>query len=320
MEKTGMKKFKFSFHQLIPLGIFTVSFVLFSARTYSFLSFYNILNILSLITYTAVPAMGLAVVMLAGLFDLSFVGVIGVLSTLLITLLNAGAHPLLALLITLATSAVLESINALLIVRLKIHPWLSTIATMLMFLGLEKYISRGTYLTTRHPILEVLRFGHFLGVSISIWLMLGIFAITTIAMSYTILGRWLYAVGGNIISAKKVGINTERYQTISFLIMGLMCWIASIVYVSQLSGYPPEAAYINQNEVILAVFVGMALSRKGIVNVHGAFFGAAFVGFLANGLGLMGISSYWIKLVEGALVVIMVLGNSINQGKLVQLE
>jgi ribose/xylose/arabinose/galactoside ABC-type transport system permease subunit len=72
--------------------------------------------------------------------------------------------------------------------------------------------------------------------------------------------------------------------------------------------------------VILAVFVGMALSRKGIVNVQGAFFGAAFVGFLANGLGLLGISSYWIKLLEGALVVIMILGNSINQGKLVQLE
>jgi ribose/xylose/arabinose/galactoside ABC-type transport system permease subunit len=320
MEKMGMKKFNFSLHQLIPLGIFIVSFVLFSARTYSFLTFHNILNILSLITYTAVPAMGLAVVMLAGLFDLSFVGVIGVVSVLLITLLNAGAHPLPALLITLATAAVLESINALLIVRLKIHPWLSTIATMLMSLGLEKYISKGTYLTTRHPVLVTLRFGRFLGVSISIWLMLGIFVIATIAMSYTILGRRLYAVGGNIVSAKKVGINTERYQTLAFLIMGLMCWIASIIYVSQLSGYPPEAAYINQNEVILAVFVGMALSRKGIVNVHGAFFGAAFVGFLANGLGLMGISSYWIKLVEGALVVIMVLGNSISRGKLVQLE
>jgi ribose/xylose/arabinose/galactoside ABC-type transport system permease subunit len=320
MEKAGMKKSSPGIQQLIPLGLFTVSFVLFSARTYSFFTFYNILNILSLITYTAVSAMGLAVVMLAGLFDLSFVGVIGVLSVLLISLLNAGAHPLLALLITLAVAAVLESINALLIVRLKIHPWLSTIATMLMFLGLEKYISKGTYLTTRHPVLEALRFGHFLGVSISIWLMLGIFVIATIVINYTILGRRLYAVGGNIVSAKKAGINTEKYQTLAFLVMGLMCWVSSIVYVSQLSGYPPEAAYINQNEVILAVFVGMALSRKGIVNVHGAFFGAAFVGFLANGLGLMGVSSYWIKLVEGALVVIMVLGNSINRGKLAQLE
>jgi ribose transport system permease protein len=278
------------------------------------------LSILNFITYTAVSAIGLAVVMLTGLFDLSFVGVIGVLSTLFITLLNTGIPPLLGILLTLAAAIVLESMNALLIVKLKIHPWLSTIGTMLVYLGLEKYISKGTYLTTNHPVLEMLRHGDFLNISISVWLMMGMVILTTVVMSYTILGRRLYAVGGNVRSARKVGMNVDTYQTVSFFILGFMCWIASIIYVSQLSGYPPEAAYINQNEVILAVFVGMALSRKGIVNVHGAFLGAAFVGFLANGLGLMGISSYWIKLVEGALVVIMVLGNSINRGKLVQLE
>ena len=315
-----MQKPKLRFHQLVPLSIFILSFTLFSVMTYSFLTFHNMLSILSFITYTAVPAMGLAVVMLSGLFDLSFVGVIGVLSTLFITLLNAGVPPVPGLLITLAAAMVLEGLNALLVVKLKIHPWLSTIATMLMYLGLEKYVSKGTYLTTKHPVLEVLRFGQFLHISISVWLMAGIFILASAAIGYTVLGRRLYAVGGNISSAKKAGINVDAYQAVSFMILGLMCWIASIIYVSQLSGYPPEAAYINQNEVILAVFVGMALSRKGIVNVHGAFFGAAFVGFLANGLGLLGISSYWIKLLEGALVVIMVLGNSINQGKLVQLE
>jgi ribose/xylose/arabinose/galactoside ABC-type transport system permease subunit len=139
-------------------------------------------------------------------------------------------------------------------------------------------------------------------------------------MNTTVLGKRLYAVGGNETSARKAGINTDAYKTVSFMILGILCWAASIIYVAQLSGYPPEAAYINQNEVILAVFVGMAISRMGIVTIHGALFGAAFVGILSNGLGLMGVSSYWIKLVEGALVVIVVLGNSIRRGTLVQLE
>ncbi|MDR2478186.1 MAG: hypothetical protein LBD48_02605, partial [Treponema sp.] len=123
-----MKKPRLRFHQLVPLSIFIVSFTLFSVLTYSFLTFHNMLSILSFITYTAVPAMGLAVVMLTGLFDLSFVGVIGVLSTLFITLLNAGVPPVPGLLITLAAAMVLEGLNALLVVKLKIHPWLSTIA------------------------------------------------------------------------------------------------------------------------------------------------------------------------------------------------
>jgi ribose transport system permease protein len=306
--------------QAVPVCIFTFSFILFSARTSSFLTFHNMLSILSLITYTAVPTMGLATVMLTGLFDLSFVGVIGVLSALLLVCLNINLPPFLCLLITLVAALALESLNAVLVVRLKIHPWLSTIATMLMYLGLEKYISKGTYLTTKHPILVSMRFNLLFGISLSVWLMLFFCVSTTIVMNATILGKRLYAVGGNEATSRKAGINTAAYKTGSFMIMGLLCWVASIIYVAQLSGYPPEAAYINQNEVILAVFVGMAISRKGIVNVHGAFFGAAFVGILANGLGLMGVSSYWIKLVEGALVVIVVLGNSIKRGKLVQLE
>jgi ribose transport system permease protein len=316
----NLQKITPNVRQAVPIGIFVFSFLLFSARTGSFLSFHNMLSILSLITYTAVPAMGLAVVMLTGLFDLSFVGVIGVLSVLLLTGLNAGLPPVLCFFITLITALAMEGLNAVLIVRLKIHPWLSTIATMLMCLGLEKYISKGTYLTTKHPVLASIRFNSLFGISLSIYLMLFFCALTTVLMNATILGKRLYAVGGNVETARKAGINTSFYKTIAFMMTGVLCWAASLIYVAQLSGYPPEAAYINQNEVILAVFVGMAISRKGIVNVHGAFFGAAFVGMLANGLGLMGISSYWIKLVEGALVVIVVLGNSIKRGKLVNLE
>ncbi|MDR3333618.1 MAG: ABC transporter permease [Treponema sp.] len=311
---------KINSRQAIPLGILVFGFILFSIQARSFLTFHNMLSILGLITYTAVPTMGLAVVMLTGLFDLSFVGVIGILSTLLLTFLSVNVPPVLGLLITLAVAMVMESFNALLIVKLKIHPWLSTIATMLMYLGLEQYISKGTYLSTKHPILAVMRYNTFFGISLSVWLMLAVAVLISTVMSRTVLGRRLYAVGGSEVTARKAGINTGAYYMISFLIMGFMCWVSSIIYVSQLSGYPPQAAYINQNEVILAVFVGMAISRKGIVSVHGAFFGAAFVGFLANGLGLMGVSSYWIKLVEGALVVVVVLGNSIKQGKLVQLE
>jgi ribose transport system permease protein len=316
----GFPKITVNVRQAVPVGIFVFSFLLFSIRTSSFLSFHNMLSILSLITYTAVPTMGLAVVMLTGLFDLSFVGVIGVLSTLLLVCLNAGLPPALCFLITFVTALALEGLNAVLIVRLKIHPWLSTIATMLMYLGLEKYISKGTYLTTKHPILVSIRFNSLFGISPSIYLMIFFCTLITVVINATILGKRLYAVGGNEETARKAGINTSFYKTISFMLAGVLCWAASFVYVAQLSGYPPEAAYINQNEVILAVFVGMAISRKGIVNVHGAFFGAAFVGILANGLGLMGISSYWIKLVEGALVVIVVLGNSIKRGKLVNLE
>jgi ribose/xylose/arabinose/galactoside ABC-type transport system permease subunit len=192
---------------------------------------------------------------------------------------------------------------------------------MLAYLGLEKAISKGDYISpSTTTFFEALRFGKVLGMPIMVWCVLIVWLCLSYIMRNTPLGTYLYATGGNMTTAKKAGLNTDLYSFISYGIMGGLCWFASIAYVAQLSGYPPEAAYTNQLEVILAVFFGMALSKKGVINVFGAFLGAAYVGFLANGLGLFGVSSYWIKLVEGTLVVLVILGNSVKHGTLVQLD
>ena len=133
------------------------------------------------------------------------------------------------------------------------------------------------------------------------------------------MGRYLYAIGGNRETAEKAGLNIVGYSYLSFGLMGFMCWIGGIVYVSQLSGYPLNACYTNQLAVILSVFFGMALSKRGIISIFGTFLGALFVGFLGNGLGLIGVSAYWVKFVEGILIVVVILGNSSNTKQLVQL-
>ena len=306
--------------QILPIGIFTICFIMFSLFSPSFLSFYNMKSVLELVTFVAVPALGLATIMLTGYFDLSFVGVIGVSSVLMIQLTNKGLPPVLVLLITLVASILMEALNGFLIIRFKIHPWLCTIATMLIYLGLEKAVSKGDYISPQGEFFNTVRFSNILGFSAVIWIMILTVIVMIIIMSKTPLGSYLYATGGNQQAAKKVGINVEKYCITAYSIAGILSWISSFCYVSQLSGYPPEAAYINQLEVILAVFFGMALSRKGIINIWGAFLGGAYVGFLASGLGLMGVSSYWIKLVEGLLVVFVILGTSLRNGSLVQLD
>ncbi len=306
--------------QIFPIGIFVICFIIFSLFSQSFLSLYNIKNILELITFVALPALGLATVMLTGYFDLSFVGVIGLSSVLMITLINQGLHPGIVLIIALIASVLMEGLNGFLITKYRIHPWLCTIATMLMYLGLEKVMSKGDYISPQGEFFNTIRFSNILGFSAVIWIMVVVCVVMIIIMTKTPLGSYLYATGGNRQAAKKVGINVERYCIIAYGIAGALCWLSSLCYVSQLSGYPPEAAYTNQLEVILAVFFGMALSRKGVINIWGAFLGAAYVGFLASGLGLMGVSSYWIKLVEGLLVVCVILGTSLKKGSLVQLD
>jgi len=315
-----MTKKRIQSTQILPIGIFVVCFIIFSLFSHSFLSLYNMKSVMELVTFVALPAMGLAIVMLTGYFDLSFVGVIGVSSVLMIELVNAGVPPVLVLVIALIASVLMEALNGFLIIRFKIHPWLCTIATMLIYLGLEKAVSKGDYISPQGEFFNAVRFSNILGLSAVIWIMIITVLIMIVIMSKTTLGTYLYATGGNREAAKKVGINVDKYAIIAYSTAGVLSWVSSFCYVSQLSGYPPEAAYINQLEVILAVFFGMALSRKGVINIWGAFLGAAYVGFLASGLGLMGVSSYWIKLVEGLLVVFVILGTSMKNGSLVQLD
>ncbi|MCG8480502.1 MAG: ABC transporter permease [Spirochaetales bacterium] len=304
----------------LPVLIFAASLVLFGVRAFGFISVSNFINILRVVTFIAVPAIGLAVVMLSGTFDLSFVGVIGISAVVMISLTNGGTHPAVSLAVTLVLAVVLELINAVFIVRLHIHPWLTTIATMLVYLGVEKAISGGHYYTAEAEFFNGIRFGRIWGMPIAVWIMLVTWLVVSVVMGHTRIGKYLYAVGGSETAARKAGIDSDAYHFAAFAIMGAMSWVASIMYVGQLSGYPPEAAYVSQLEVILAVFFGMALSAKGVITVNGAFLGAAFVAFLANGMGLLGISSYWIKLLQGLLVVIVIIGNSISQGRLVRLD
>jgi len=101
--------------------------------------------------------------------------------------------------------------------------------------------------------------------------------------------------------------------------MAILSWVTSFMYLIQLSGYPPEAANISLLTVILAVFFGMAISTKNVINVPGTVLGAVFVALMGNGLSLAGVSSYWIKLVEGVILIAVIMSNSLGSDELVQL-
>ncbi len=308
------------FKSYITLGIFSSVIIYLIFASHGFLRFDNLMNVIISATFVAVPAMGLGTIMLSGSFDLSFVGIIGVVSVTSIRMIQAGIAMPIVLITSLAVAVGFELVNAVLIIKLRIHPWLTTISTMLAALGLEKAISKAYFLTTSHPFFRTIRFDSFIGIPLPVWILGVSFAAMYLLIHKTAFGMHLYAVGGNEVAARKAGLKVERLRFSSFAAMGVCIWVVSLVYLSQLSGYTPEAAYTNLNEVILSVFFGMSISRKNIITIPGAVVGAVFVALLANGLALSGVSSYWIKLIEGCLVIVVVITNAMGSGEIVQLE
>lgn len=285
-----------------------------------FIQFHNLMSVLITSAFIALPAMGLAAIMLSGSFDLSFAGLIGLSAIITLTMVNNGSPVFVALAVAFFVVLLFELLNSFFIVNMGIHPWLTTIATMLTTMGLERAISKGHFASTQAPFFLAIRYGAFLSIPLILWLLAVVFLLLTLLFHNTPFSKHAYAVGGNLPAALKVGIKTKRVKYAAFLLMGVLCWLTAITYISQLSGYPPTAAYISLLDVILSVYIGMSVSKKGIISIPGALFGAVFVALLANGLGLAGVSAYWIKLAEGFLVILVILGNSLGSDEIVQLD
>lgn len=312
---------RFVLKKFVVPAIFIFITVYFIITAPGFVRWNNLMSVLVTSSYVLVPALGLSTIMLAGSFDLSFVGIIGLTSVLMIKMTNAGLPIPVVLLMGLVVGICCEFINALLILKLGIHPWLTTISTMLATIGLEKSISKGYFLSVSHPFFEKIRFSEIMFVPLSVWIMVSFFIFMAILIHKTIFGLRLYASGGNEYATQKAGLSNIKIRFYAFIIIGISCWVASILYISQLSGYPPEAAYINLTEVILAVFFGKSLSiNKSVINIPGTAVGALFVSTLANGLALSGVNAYWIKLIEGFLIIAVVITNSLGSDEIVQLE
>ncbi len=285
----------------------------------SFFDFYNILSVLGQATFVAIPAVGLSMIMISGNFNLSFVGVIGVSAVTVGVLMSRGVPLFIALLVGLAICLAVDLSNAFLIIKMKIHPWLCTLATMLAMLGLETAISGGYFISARSSLFMDLRFGSFLGFPFAVWILALVFLVFYYVMHKRPLGFHIYAVGTNPEAARKAGIKVDLVKFIPWIFMAILSWVTSFMYLIQLSGYPPEAANISLLTVILAVFFGMAISTKNVINVPGTVLGAVFVALMGNGLSLAGVSSYWIKLVEGVILIAVIMSNSLGSDELVQL-
>ena len=307
--------------KIISYGAFIGYFficIIFAVLNPRFLTAANILSFLSHIAPLALMTFGLATVMIGRDFDLSFVGVAGLSAVTTIIFTNQ-FNLFVGLLVGLLVGIIIGFLNGFFVVRIGIHPWLATIAMMRMTLGLEQVFSRGNYLILNHPVIRWLGNAKLWVVPIPTLLMLLIFILIYLLLERHKFGYSLYAVGGNREAVKIAGLNGNYYRIMSYVLMGVLCFLAGLFLTGTLSGYTPKAAEPLLNDAILAVFIARSISRRDIINIGGALFGVAFMGTLTNGLALIGVPSYWMQLVKGILIISVVISTSIRNNKLIQL-
>lgn len=299
----------------VRLGAFaTIAAIILYFAVYArgFTSTFNLLNVVEQSAILTVLAFGITVVFIGtgtdvqkGGVDLSVAANAGLSAAVFVTVLNAGYPDAVAVICALLTGMSAGLLNGIAVSAFRIMPLLATLAVMNLTGGLELTLTENSVISAESEFLTFLQFGRMFGVSALAMVLIIFTIIIAILAHLTPFGVRLYAVGGFIEAAKAAGLNTTRYVYFSYIFSGFCSGLAAVLIVSRLSASTPGTGLLLL-PVLAAALLGSIFSRRFVPTVGGTFIAALFIGFLANGFQLMGISSYWVSGVQGALILLVV--------------
>ncbi len=293
----------------ITLSAFLL-FVFFSVTSTSFLTRYNMFNVSRMVGFFALVALSQAAALVVGGMNLS-VGAIGGLSTITAGyLVTRGGLPglaagILALLVGLGAGAV----NGLVVTRLRLSSFITTLATLFIFTGLVFGFSKGYAYTGIPKSFTLVGRGELLFLSNLFWLALIVLAATHCMFCHTVFGRHLLATGSNLEGARLSGIRTDRMILAANALSGLYAALAAVLWVSRMgSAQPATGKDWLLNSFAIAIVGGTGLSG-GSISSPGILMGAIVIVLVKNGLVTLGANVYFEQSFLGSIILMAVILN-----------
>jgi erythritol transport system permease protein len=306
--------------------------IVFSLLSPNYFAISNFLTMSSHVALFAILAIGMLLVILNGGIDLSVgstLGLAGVVAGFLmqgvtVTSLGVVFYPpvWVVVVLTIALGAFIGLINGVLVARFKVPAFVATLGVMYMVRGVALLMTNGlTYndLGGKPELgntgFDWLGFNFLFGVPIGVLVMVVIAVIATLVLDRTAFGRWLYASGGNERAAELSGVPVKSVKLVVYMLSGVCAAVAGLILSSELTSAGPTAGTTYELTAIAAVVIGGAALTGGRGTVRGTLLGAFVIGFLSDGLVIIGISSYWQTVFTGAVIVLAVLLNSVQYGR-----
>ncbi|MFB4168432.1 multiple monosaccharide ABC transporter permease [Virgibacillus sp. JSM 102003] len=137
----------------------------------------------------------------------------------------------------------------------------------------------------------------------------------TFVMNKTVIGRHIYAVGGNTNAAQLSGVKTKKMKFWVFVNMGVLSALCGIIFAGRLNAATPQAGNLFELDAIAAAVIGGASFTGGVGTVFGAVIGALVMGVLNNGMSLMGIGIDWQQAIKGLVLLAAVAFDVLNKNK-----
>jgi simple sugar transport system permease protein len=308
--------------EAVSLITFVVVFLFFAIRAPHFLSSLSIADIATFSSIMGIVVVGVAMLMIAGEFDLSVGSNFAVASYVWALLMNAGVPPLLAMVIAVLCSTILGFVNGITVVWSKLPSFIVTLGTLLAYRGIARAIGGSDFAkyTQSRPFLfdflngpitflnSRLEGGTNFRVSI-LWFIL-MAAIGAFVLNRTRFGNWITATGGNEGAALEQGVPVRRVKLLAFTLVGLLVGLASVMQFAMRTSVDPARGQGWELIAVAACVIGGVSLNGGYGTIVGASIGMLLLTTLQEGLVLMGVSVQVFQAVLGLILILAVILNT----------
>ncbi|MCP9267518.1 ribose ABC transporter permease [Xenorhabdus sp. XENO-1] len=277
----------------------------------NFFTLNNLFNILQQTSVNAIMAVGMTLVILTSGIDLSVGSLLALTGAVAASMVGTDVNALVAVAATLALGAAIGACTGVIVAKGKVQAFIATLVMMLLLRGVTRVYTDGSPINTgfsdNADLFGWFGIGRLLGVPAPVWIMLLVFAAAWYILHHTRLGRYIYALGGNESATRLSGINVDKIKIIVYSLCGLLAALGSIIEVARLSSAQPMAGSGYELDAIAAVVLGGTSLAGGKGRIIGTLIGALILGFLNNGLNLLGISSNYQMIVKAVVILLAVL-------------
>lgn len=281
-----------------------------------FLTWNNWLNIIVQCSTTGIVAVGMTFVVITSGIDLSVGSVLAVSAVIGAAQMKAGVPIALCVVEMLVAGAVIGLIQGLFITRIKMPPFIVTLAGMSICRGMTYVITEArTIPSLPSAFSEYIGSSKIFGIPLLVYLMLVVFAIGHYVLRYTTFGRTVYAIGGNREATRLSGINVKRIECTVYVISGFLAALSGVILTARLgAGVPNVGEALEMDAIASAVIGGTSLSG-GFGSMTGTFLGVLIIGVINNAINLLNVNTFWQEVVKGLVILIAVLIDTLKYRK-----
>jgi len=268
----------------------------------------NFMNVLKQVAINGMITYGMCIVITTGGIDLAVGSQCALVACILGQLImRMNMNVPLACIIAVLCCGAFGFVNGFFVAKFNMFPFVVTLSTQLIIRGVAQVISKASAISMTNALFKKVYLGYISKIPFPVFLLIVVTILMYIMLHWTKLGRYILATGGNERAAIASGVSVFWTKVSAYTISGLLSGIAGCILTSKTSSAQSNLGVGYETDAVAACVIGGTSFAGGVATVPGCLIGILVIGFIYNGMNLIGVNSYFQTITKGSMIIIAVM-------------